>query len=101
MINSSMSVTELFIRTLTKAQRVALDRIATAIPPRCQTRTLVVLEHRGLIVGEQRSYPNAPNYKFIEYHVPVGVHVVWSRICSEEYDALSPEERVALEAPDL
>jgi len=101
MINSSMSVTERFIRTLTKAQRNALDCFATAVRPSCQTRTLEVLERRGLIVGEERMVANAPNFRFTEYHVPVHVHAIWSQICAEEYDALSPEERAALEAPDL
>lgn len=95
MIDDSMSTTEHLIRTLSPAQRVALDRIATALPPECASKTLRVLERRGLIIGESGALGQP------EYRVPTSIHALWAQICSEEFDALSSEERAALEAPDV
>jgi hypothetical protein len=92
---------ESVIRKLPKVQRRALDNLAIGLPAQASQRTLAALADRGLIVGHaQTSRDRFGVMTWIEYEVPIAAHMAWCAICSEEWDAMSPEERAEAEAPD-
>lgn len=92
-----MSEIESIIRGLTKPQRAVLDRLAMGQSQGTNTRVLKALESKGLIVGYERSARD--RFTWTDYAIPVIVHIAWAAACSAEFDALSPEERAAAEAP--
>lgn len=92
---------EAVIRNLPKAQRRALDNLSCGLSAGASQRTLAALADRGLIVGQERtSRDRFGVMTWIEYEVPIPVHMAWCAVCAEEWDALAPEERAAMEAPD-
>lgn len=86
------------IRKLTKAQRGVLDSLAMGVQMWATKRTLDALRTRGLIVG--RPMKDGALH-WTEYDVPPAVHIAWAQVGTEDFDALSPEEQAAMEAPDV
>lgn len=87
------------IKSLTKAQRETLDRLSMSMPAGASRRTLQSLERRWLIVGSMCVSIDG-RFRWIEYHVPIAVHMAWCAVCLEEWHALSDEEKAQMEAGD-
>lgn len=93
-----MSDLETVIRKLSKAQRKILDKLSTghrgnifhpkSINRLIELELVAVVSHR---VG---------NFEWVDYDVPINAHIAWCNVASAEFDALSPEEQAAMEAPD-
>lgn len=89
------------IRELPKVQRAMLDRLSCGDDIGVPARVAKALVARGLIVPHQRSSRDRFGVMtWTVYEVPIVVHMAWAEVGSEEFDALSPEEQAAAEAPD-
>jgi hypothetical protein len=89
---------EAVIRKLSKAQRNALDQLATGQPGNMfHPKTITSLLDLELIEAVPR---RDGNFSWMDYNVPIRVHIAWCNVASAEFDALSPEEQAAMEAPD-
>lgn len=89
------------IRSLTKAQRKMLDQLSCGESVGVPANVAEALVARGLIVPHQRSSRDRIGLMtWTEYEVPIPIHMAWAVVGEEEFDALSPAERAAMEAPD-
>jgi hypothetical protein len=74
------------IRSLTKAQRSALDTLAIGQLPHCAQRTLEALYTRGLIVPEMRGLTTSLGlFNYVEWIVPIPVHMAWAQVWGTIY----------------
>lgn len=89
---------EAIISNLSVPQRETLDRIATGQSQGTNTQILKALEAKGLIDSHERT--ERGRFTWVEYVTPTHIHIAWAAVCSAEFDALSSEERAAMEAPD-
>lgn len=100
-VTTSIQEVETSIRSLSKAQRDALDSITMGQPNGASRRTMLSLVHRGLlgeISIEERTAMGT--FSWTQHAITPLVHMVWASVCAAEYDALSQEEKAALAAPD-
>ncbi len=92
---------EHLIRSLNKAQRALLDQLAIEQVEQGHPATIGKLWELGLIESEDKqSRERFGLFKWTAYYVPIHVHIAWAAVCAAEFDALSPEEQAAMEAPD-
>lgn len=87
------------LRTLSPTQRMVVDRVAIGLQPQTfNPRTLGKLVRLGLI---EETVVVDGAFRWKQYHMPIAVHIAWAELASQEFDALSPEERAAAEATNV